>query len=275
MTVTTQETYTVDGTVLNTLAYNLSTLTGRVLTADVRGENRQIPFRRGATWVPKEYGELTETWVMWVVGADVDGLVPAAGVRAQFNQNLDSLKRLFGVRHRLLSLQKQVLLPSGLVTLSAEGECVGSLDPTVQAGGSRAVFTADLNIPDGCWYGPAEQDVIDSGGAVVTNPGSMLARKMTITLDGPLSNPKLTNTTLGIDVRWEGDLAGGEQIVLDVDAFTAVRDGSENVVSEVVHNGSYYWCELVPGVNTFTLENHNGGAVGAGTATIDYEPPYL
>lgn len=277
MTETTVETYSIDGTVLNTLAYNISSLSGRSATPSLRGQNRSIPFRPGKSWVAKVYDERVETLVMWVLGCDVDGGFPEDhSRRAELNQNLDSLKRLFSVRHRLLVAEKVVLFPDGPMTFSAEVEATGTLDPQFQAAGTRAVFSVDLNFPDPFWYGvTAVEEEIFGGGGVITNVGSAVAQKMLITFEGPLNRPRLINDN-GIEVRLDLNLAGGQSVTLDTDAFTAYDGTGVNRISEVQHVGSVWWMEFLPGDNTVNLDKWTaGGSLGAGSVTVSFMPPYV
>lgn len=275
MTVTTEETYKVDGIDLTTLAWNITSLGGRSGTPEVRGENTEIPYRPGTVWQEKMWGERVETLVMWVLGCDEDGAFPVEhSRRAQFNANLRSLKRLFLVRHRLLDLEKVVVYPEGPLTLTAQAECVDPWDPTTVAGGTRATFSVDLRFPDPFWYGPEIEETVTSEGLTIDSPGDTLARKMEIELEGPLSYPRLTNATIGVWVRYNGVIAEGESVILNTDDFTATHDDA-NVIQNVQHAGSEWWMALLDGTNSMTLDNWNGGSVGAGSAIVRYRPPYL
>src|SRR5687768_5894726 len=103
MTVTTSETLSVDGVVLNTLAKNIETLTGRLRTPPLRGSNLSIPSRHGALHTAtKVYDENEIVLPMWVAGCDDDGEIPYFGsARKEFFKNLDELSNLFRIRRRL------------------------------------------------------------------------------------------------------------------------------------------------------------------------------
>lgn len=276
MTLTTTELYTVDGVDLNTLAYNIRTLSGRTGTPPVIGEDRQVVGRPGSSWQRKDYGPRQETLAMWVLGCDVDGEFPTThSRRAEFNQNLDILKRLFGVRHRQLALEKSVEFPDGLRTYTALGEVVDVIDPETMAGGTRATFSVGMLLADPFWYLPEEEDTIDAAGATITNPGSAVAQKMQIVFEGPLTFPRLTNVDLGVEVRLGRSLTLGQSVTLDTDRFTAVDQGGVNSIAVVSQFGADWWMELAPGPNDMTLTNSNGGAVGAGSVTVTYSPPTI
>lgn len=274
--MTTVEELLVDGQLLNTYAYNLATWSGRSGAPPVVGENRPVVGRSGAAWRRKDFGERTELWSMWVLGCEDDGTFPVEhSVRAQFNANLDHLKRIFGVRHRELALTRKLLMPSGLVTQSALGEVVNALDPETMAGATRATFSVEVRLADPFWYGEVVSATVDSTGETVTNPGTAMAQKMQLVFTGPLTFPRLTNTEIGVEVRLNRSLSSGQTVTLDTDLFTAVTNTSGNAIADVLQFGSDWWMELLPGENDLTLDNWQGGAVGAGSVTVSFLPPHI
>lgn len=276
MTATTIETWTADGTLLNTYAKNIRTLSDRSGLPPTRGDNEKIPYRPGQLWVPKLFDQRTVPLQMWIVGCDDDGALPTAhSRRAQLNANEDELLRLFGVRHRLVEFVRIKDMPDGPLTLTGRAECSNPMSPSTMAGGTRATLTVDLTMPDPFWYGPEETVSITSSGATVTNPGSGESLDMELSLIGPLTNPRLVNSTTGIEVRYSGTISTGQTVVLDTANFTALLDGSTNVIGLVRHVGAPQWMKLFPGANTMALNNWQGGSVGAGSVSLTYRPPYL
>lgn len=275
MTATTIETWTADGVLLNTYAWNIRTLSERSGLPPTRGENDSIPYRPGRLWVPKMYDQRTVPLAMWIVGCDEDGLLPTDhSRRAQLNANEDALLRVFGVRHRQIEIVRVKEMPAGPLTLTGLVECSGTMSPSTMAGGTRATLTVDLLMADPFWYGAELIETIDAGGLTVTHPGSAPALDMEIVLNGPLNNPRLRNATTGVEVRYFGTLGSGVSVTLDTANFTAVR-GVDNVVGSIRHLGAPQWMTLLPGENVLTLDNWQGGSVGAGSAVLTYRPPYL
>lgn len=275
MTETTAETWTVDGTVLNTYAWNIRTLSDRSGLPPRRGDNESIPYRPGRLWVPKMFDQRTVPLQMWIAGCDDDGLVPTAhSSRAQFNENEDALLRLFGVTHREVEIVRVKDMPDGPLTLTGLAECSNTMSPSMMAGGTRATLTVDLVMADPFWYGPEAEQEVTAAGATLEHVGSAPCVDMLIELVGPLLNPRLRNTLTGVEVRYSGAVAGGETVTLDTANFTALLDG-DNVVGNVRHLGAPQWMVLLPGEQALELNNWQGGAVGAGSATITYRPPYL
>lgn len=268
--LTTTEVALVDGTPLNTLAYNIETLTGREGIPPRRGENSKIAYRNGAAWRRKRYDQKTETWAMWVRGADEDGNIPAHGQRAEFNSNLQMLKELFGKIYEPLNLERRILMPSGLLVLTAQAECVSTLDPSMLVRATAAKFSADLEFADPFWYGVETTVPLVAGANVFTHPGTALADHMEITFTGPATNPSLSNDDLGILLQYTGEINTGHSVTFDTSIFTALHSTNGNVIGAVTHTGSVPWMELKPGAQTLTLS----GGPGV-TASVVFKPPYL
>lgn len=151
---TTEEYWTVDGTPLNNLAYNIETLSGRRGIPPRRGSNIVVPYLPGTVWVPKQPHERQLTLGMWVQDKQDDGTIPSGeqARRAQLNDNIASLEALFGVYNTLLSIEQRVRTGSGLETWSAQAECVGTLPFEFDEGSQHyAKFVVELVLPYPFW----------------------------------------------------------------------------------------------------------------------------
>src|SRR3982751_4903714 len=97
MVVTTTETLTVNGVVLNTLANNIETLAGRLRVPSYRTENLIVPSKHGELWVPnKKFQTNTIPLPMWVLGCNDDGEIPSGSTaRIEFYARVDELVTLF------------------------------------------------------------------------------------------------------------------------------------------------------------------------------------
>lgn len=275
MTVTTEETFKVDGVILNTFAWNIDTLSGREGLPPRRGKNIPIPFRTGRVWTPKTYEERTINLSMWVKGSTEDGVIPAEGARAKYNDNLRVLKRLFAPTQRQVSLERKLRFTTGLETHTALAELANLMEP-LNMGSRMANLNVDLRMADPWWYGVTQSTDVLAAGATINNPGDVEATSMFITFVGPLTNPRLRNNSISptIDVRYLGTIAAGQTVVLDTTLFSAIDQGGSSVVGAVSHVGSLLWMMLIPGNNTMTLDNYTGGSVGSGKATVAFKPPY-
>ena len=272
---TNSENWEIDGVDLSTYAFNITSLSGRLAIPARRGGNRVIPYRRGTLYVPKTMDEGKLSLGMWVVGAQENGQLPAHGDQArQFNQNLDKLREIFGVYDRELAITKRWVRGSDgvVLVLSGKGECIGTLDPTM-TGRARATFVAEIAMADPLFYAPLVTTNVPLAGAVVANPGQVKARRMTIRLNGPLTNPTLRNTTPNpdIDVTYTGVLTAGQWVDLDVENFTAKNQAGVSVIGAISHTGARHWMELDKGNNTMTLT----ASAGTGSADVKLQAAYF
>lgn len=275
MANTTEEVWTVDGTSLHTYAYGVEVLSEGIPPR--RGSNFIVPYRHGELWRPKTYGARPLAMAMWVTNEDVNGNLPGSDTaqRAQLRQNVETLKALFAPYHRQVTLQRSIRLNAGLVTRQGLAECTGTLDFVPEADVAAQVmrFGVEMMMPDPYWY--ETTDTITSvpfAGGTVTNAGSARAQYMTIQLNGPLTTPRLTNTSISpnVSVTYNGVIAGGAYVLLDTNAFTAVTNLGANVIGNVSHSGARSWMELIPGGNTLVFAGS-----GSGSAGFTFKAPYL
>lgn len=109
MSFTNQRPLSVDGTRLDTLAYNIETIDGRRQLPGVRANDVVVPGRHGE--VPSIYDDFEPGRIvlrMWVRSTDVDGNpVPGANPKDTLQHNLDRLFAIFRPRNRLLTVTQQ------------------------------------------------------------------------------------------------------------------------------------------------------------------------
>jgi len=150
MTATTAETVTVDGLVLNTLAYNISTRAGRYTTPDVRTKNIELPGRHGTLTVrSKRFQQGVIVLSMWVRGANSDGFMPTSDLQSRiFQQNLDLLMQVFTRKSGLLDVRQT--LPDGSVR-QCFAEVLAAIDPQSKSTRPMAAFSVALTIPAAFW----------------------------------------------------------------------------------------------------------------------------
>lgn len=103
--------------------------------------------------------------------------------------------------------------------------------------------------------------------ATVANAGDQPTAP-TITIDGPATNPKVTNATDGGKfVEYAGVLGGGDTLVLDSAAQTAKVNGSDVIITPTSQ-----FFSLLPGNNSITYARTAGS--GTTTAQLDYRHAY-
>lgn len=248
---------TVDGTRLDTLAWNISTRQGRDLEPALVGENIDTGMRDGVIWTPhKRRGAGRFVLDMWVGGTDADGAVPVGNDDYyKYIQNLDALKRMFGVTHRLLDVRLQ-MDAAGNDIRQALCEKTAIITPEMHTGYPyTAKFTVELTIPDAFMQSVAESNYDSNIGLVantdITLPAPFPAatapmRDLWIVLDGPATNPKLIDTRNGHYVQYNGVVGNGSQWVVNTSLFTsrlgagiAFTTGGTDVYPQTVFAGGH------------------------------------
>lgn len=277
MALSTDTYWDVNGVPLQTLAYNISTWGGDLQAPPpLRGEDLTIPYVPGRRLMPRVPDSRSMTFNMWVVGADVDGKVPAsATMRAEFEKNFKMLRNLFWNQGKPITLTKRwrEYGSSTVLSASATGIFSGGFAPSMN-GAQRATYSVEVFLPDPFFYG-AEQTVNFAGTATsnqtFTVPGDYETSRMTMTFNGARTNMRLTNTSRGIYVNVNHVLGSGSSIVVNPETWTAVRDTTTNVVSQLTYVGHTNWMSLAPGSQTLSLTSSSG----TGTGVLKYTPRYL
>lgn len=245
MSITTEETLTANGVVLNTLAYNVSSLTGRLRVPVRRAANVTVPARHGALRTPRkpyEQGEITLP--MWVVGADEDGLVPDSGpLRELLFTNVDMLSRVFGAD----TVELVHTLPDGSQR-RALAETADVID-FAMTGGSRAEFSVVLTVAGAFWEDviPVSQSFSGQGTWQLTEFVGATAPMddLTIRFNGPAPNPRITSGSVW--VQYSASLTAGQSVILNCVDWSLAGVGISPSQAAVSHGGAARWFELAPG----------------------------
>lgn len=106
------------------------------------------------------------------------------------------------------------------------------------------------------------------GGATATNNGDAPAFPA-LTLDGPLTNPRLTNATTGEYIALTVTIGDGEQYVIDMAERTIVQGGVTNRMAK--KSGGSFWA-LASGANDIVLTTSVAGELG--TVTVDWRDAF-
>lgn len=215
---------TVEGVRLDTFAWNIETKTGWDLGQSARGGNVEIPGMDGELWTPNKRESAGRFAVsMWVMGSDANGNV-AADKYELYRQNLDSLKAIFGKRHKLLTVQH--VLGSTIGTRECLAEVVDAYDPAVAAQGLIGRFTVMLRIPGTFWRDTADLNYDLNPATTGQKTLSAFAgatanmRELTLVFDGPWTSPTVTDDATG-HVILGPTLASGSQWNVDTVAHTS------------------------------------------------------
>lgn len=236
MTTTSTIPVTVDGVRLDTYAYNIETLAGRLSFPSTRGESPVVPGDDGSVFIPNQnFDEGNMTLQMWVKGSDVNGTVPGgSSSMAEFRNNLIRLTKIFGIKHRLLDIRQT--WPAGDIQYLCK--VVDAIDFSGNAYNRLAKFAVILKIPD--VFG---QDVNTTDYSSATNlttgttltltaldGGSAPISDSIIVVNGPATNPRLTNPDTGEWVQLNATIASGTNWRINC-ATWQTRTGSGLTVS--------------------------------------------
>lgn len=285
---TTDEAWAINGVSLHQYGWNIATFGGsRFEVPERRGENIKVTNRPGARFRPKLADSHTITLLMWVSGMDpATGGVPA-DQRTQFNDSWDFLRRLlWTIEGEQFTLTRRWRLTVDgqptIVAASALGELAGTMTPTM-TGRTRADFQMDILLADPYFYGDEiESPPIPADGSIVTvtNPGYDVAAfgNIQFDLNGPLTNPRIINTTTNVWTHYNGTIPVDGTLRFDVPTYVISRINihkgfatSFDYQRYVNHYGRPYWMGLTRGVNDLQLT----ADAGSGNAVVRFQPPYV
>jgi hypothetical protein len=272
MSNNTQEYWDINGVSLNQFCWSIKSFGGsRLAVPKLRGDNILYPFRTGRSFRPKKADSKVVTLAMWVAGIDPSTDDPAQiNQDVQFNDNWRTLQQLFWSPDQQLLLTRrwwEGATSPVLKEATALVELAGTMDPTM-TGRSRADFAVDLLMADPFFYGDEVETTIEANTTeVINNPGdSEIWHNVTITLNGELVSPVLTNLTTTPEVWMRINTAIVDDPV-EIDTFN-----NSNMTGSVTHSGFRAWIKLVPGNNSIKLTSLGNST---GNAVLRFNPAYL
>lgn len=192
-----------------------------------------------------------------------------AGQRQAFEDNMARAMRLFTRTHRLSEIRAGQ--PDGSIR-RALVEWKEWSEPEVMAGGTRAEWAIAYGIP-GVWW-EDENATTQSATAGATLPKTLdltafagmtgIIDDGVLTVDGPITNPRITEAETGAYVEHIGTVSAGQQWVVDVAAATSKKAGV-SVMSTTRHAGGYKLLTITNEYNLtdtprLTLSGTAGGA---------------
>lgn len=225
-----------------------------------RGKDLQVPFQHGNRWIKKRFDSRKIVFSMWIKGTD----------RADLDQNIDAFMMAIG-NQGLHTVSRTLRCGE---TRLAQAELCSDIN-FVRKNPGYAKFALELELSDPFFYATGkttEEMTVTTSPVTWTNinEGSAPATAMIITLEGPLSNPVLRNSSSGVWIQYLGTIASGATVVLDTKHFTCLQ-GDENMISIVKHGGDAYWMILDAGNNSMELETEMIG----GKVILEYYPAYF
>lgn len=249
---TTTDTLTVNGVVLNTLAYNVSSLAGRLKAPGLRTENITVPGRHGSLRTRRKlYEEGQIVLPLWVRDTDPNGLNPSD---EQFYDNVDMLTKLFRPGNGLLEVVHT--LPDGS-SRRALAECTEAIDLGMRGRG-LANFSAALRVPSVFWEDvvPISQELSLPHTGPVGQLSGMTAPldDAVIVLTGPITGARVEASLSGAPLekpvwfRYAGTISAGQTLTVNIGEWTLSGGGGHVVnYSHLTHSGDARWLVIEPG----------------------------
>jgi hypothetical protein len=258
---------------LNTLAWNISTKTGRMTVPAFRGANLLIPGISGKQYVPNkplDTGLLTLS--MWILGSNPDGTVPRhqSEQLRQFERNLTRLLQSVAKHHEVVTISEWGA--DGTVRTTS-GELQGTSDISSMMAGARGEVSLVFDVIPGTW-----QDWLASTNAgvagthwsndVLTMPlltgGTSPIGDGVVTVYGPIANPRVETPQNGVWVQLNDTLANGDTWVVDSGAYTSKKNGVSNL-GNVTHSNPTFM--LIPPGELLAAPTLKLSGTGTGAAT--------
>jgi hypothetical protein len=232
---------------------------------DARGENKVIPYRHGAIFSTKYFGERTITFGIAMTAASAtaletlfDTMRAAFAVRTQ--QVLKCTLEDTSIRNANATVNKPIQVNRITNTFARVVVEFDLADP---------IFRGDTAIPD-------NTTTIDTDphNFVVNNTGTIEERDPKITIVGPFSLVTF-NSPLGWTMTYTGAIDAGENVVIGTlnGEYYATHNVDGNVIGNVTHGGSAALMTFNPGETT--LEVYTTGGDNSGTVRVEFYPPFI
>jgi hypothetical protein len=174
-----------------------------------------------------------------------------------------------GARVRKLSLPLNIDYALGVGRAEIEWHCS---DPRIYAATASSV-TASMATASGAGASFPLTFPLTFGGATTggllpaTNDGEFEA-PWTMTINGPVVNPRIENVATGQVISFTGEVGASSALVISSLERTVLLDGASRY--SWLTAGSQ-WFDLAPGPNTFRF----AGTSGSGSATLDFRSTWI
>lgn len=271
-TIQAPEQWSFGGVSLSSLAYFVGQVDGADDLPPLRGQD--VPFTGipGRRSVGKLFDGRQITLLIVVMPQDSGGTTTGTN-RQQARVNMDAIKQVLG---RRVQDNLTRLMPNG-TTRTARAECIAISPVTDPAGGEMFTLLVTFFLADPYFYAA---DVIDTSRTFSASPlafnftrlGTVRTHKATIDVLGPVTTLRVTNSTTGTWVECATAVPGGQHLVIDVAAFTALLSGA-SVIGAISHSGDRPFLTFDPGVNALSITGT--GLSGSGRITSTVKDPYL
>lgn len=260
MTNSTNIYWEANGLSLHTHAWSVTTFGGkRNSPTDRRGEDVQVPFRRGRIASRKVPDSKVLSLSMWMAPVNQDGTQdPALTDEQKMHDNWRLILNTIDVLGQF-PLVKRWWEGDQVKAATAQAEFADGLEPSVN-GGYLAQFGIDFLLADPYFYSPVAAQPVGT----ITVAGDVETDHVILSLTNG-TNPRVTFPD-GNWIQYNGS-PGGSPVSINLLTGMATRAGL--YVNGLVQRSSNFgeWPTLKPGSNALTL-------TGGGTGTVAYDAAY-
>lgn len=265
------EQWTFGGLDLSTFA---NIVMDRPDSADVmpafRGQDVPRSGMPGATWLAKPRDVRKVSIALQILSTTASGGT-GSGAAQQARVNLDALYAVLA----LPGQQALVRTMPDATTRQALAQGTVSAVTDGSGNGETLALMVDFLMTDPWWYGatvaPGATTINASPKSLtLTDPGTILTNRLLLDIVGPITNPRVTNSTTNTWVEVDQVVGSGIHLLIDCYAFTALLAGVD-VTGSLSHAGDVPYLTVAPGANTLVVTSPSPG----GTLTPTLIPAYI
>jgi hypothetical protein len=268
-----REMWKADGVELATYAYNISSFA--YATPSLNGQTTRLPQRSGSiprynrSYAPGEFGIN-----MWILGCNTDGTIPTtwADQRAAFEANRDALMSLLCKQSATILFTKT--LYDGTVIRSRALPTPESVQFATQMAMRRGEITLMYELVDSFWEEQTQRTASTATGATLPKtltmstyaPSTAPLEDAVLTVAGPITNPRVTDTESGSWVQYSGTVSAGASWVLNAGTFSSMI-GATDKRADTSHGGHARFIYIPPRKGLTAAPELTLSGSGGGTAT--------
>lgn len=127
-------------------------------------------------------------------------------------------------------------------------------DPLIYSETEHELSTTLPESPEGLTWPlswPLTWGAVSAAGTIVADNDGSFNAPVVLRIDGPVTDPRIENLTVGRTIELDMTLAEGEFVVIDTKARTVLLAGTANRYSNLTPDNQ--WWDLAPGANEITF----------------------
>lgn len=214
---------------------------------DVDSGNAPRAARHGS-WPGRDFAQERVVQAVIAISDDADG----------FPVSRRDFRRLINVSES--GTEADLVIRTGTETLRAKAKVQGRVMPTESYGQGFTQVSVKWVCSDPRRYDLAQQSVtVGEGSTNICQNDGDIATSPLIKVNGPVTNPVITNTTLNRILTFNITLADGEQMLIDTDAGTVTVGGDDQMSTLSTSSVPVEEWVLGAGPNTISFTADSGG----------------